>query len=177
MKRSAAATAALVSLVAVALVAISPAGADHAPKGSPKQSATPVFRLMMKPQHEVPRVRGLHADAVGSVTFDLERNSAGAITAGEVVFYVNYAFPGSTTITGLHIHEGTKKVSGPVVISSGVTTFTDADGRGNITTVVSASPSLLQAILDNPRNYYVNLHTTVHPGGALRDQLHNPKKR
>jgi hypothetical protein len=34
----------------------------------------------------------------------------------------------------------------------------------------------LQAILDNPRGYYVNLHTSVNPGGAMRQQMHNPKK-
>jgi hypothetical protein len=35
----------------------------------------------------------------------------------------------------------------------------------------------LQAILDNPRNYYVNLHTSVYPNGAMREQMHNPKNR
>ena len=35
----------------------------------------------------------------------------------------------------------------------------------------------LQAILDNPRGYYVNLHTSVNQTGALREQMHNPKKR
>jgi hypothetical protein len=34
----------------------------------------------------------------------------------------------------------------------------------------------LQAILDNPRGYHVNLHTSVNPGGAMRQQMHNPKK-
>ena len=45
--------------------------------------------------------------------------------------------------------------------------------------VVSGDPAKLQAILDNPRNYYVNLHTTTppHPDGALRQQMSNPKKR
>ena len=71
----------------------------------------------------------------------------------------------------------TKGVSGPIVIPSGLAPFTDDDGAGNITTVVTGiDPVLLQAILDDPRGYYVNLHTSVYPAGALRDQLHNPKK-
>lgn len=173
MRKRLIALAAAAGLAAVALLGIGSAGAE-----SPKESATPVFKLLLKPSQEVPRIKGLRADAVGFVSFDLERNAAGTITAGEVVFFFNYAFPGSTTIIGLHVHQGKKGVNGPVVIDSGTTTFTDADGKGNITKVVEGvSPALLQAILDKPRGYYANLHTSVHPGGAVRDQLHNPKKR
>ena len=144
----------------------------------PALSATPVFKLNLKSSQEVPPIKGLKADAVGSVTFDLERSSAGAINSGEVIFYFNYSFPGSVNITGLHVHQGAKGANGPVVVNSGVASFTDADGQGNITTVVTGtSPATLQAILDNTRNYYVNLHTNVNPGGALREQMHNPQKR
>jgi CHRD domain len=147
--------------------------------GKPSRSATPVFKLLLKPSQEVPRIQGLRADAVGSVTFDVTRDSGGAITAGEVVFYFNYKFPSSVTISGLHVHQAKKGANGPIVVDSDVAAFTDADGVGNITAMVTGSPAVLQAILDKPRDYYVNLHTTTppHPGGAVRDQLHNPKKR
>jgi hypothetical protein len=171
--RRARTVASAILVAALALVVIGGATAKK-----PALSATPVFKLVLKPGQEVPPIKGLKADAVGSVTFDLERSSSGTITAGEVVFYFNYSFPGSVNVTGLHIHQGAKRVNGPVVVSSGVAAFTDADGHGNITTVVTGtSPATLQAILDNPRNYYVNLHTGVNPGGALREQMHNPKKR
>ena len=170
-------TVTLALVGASALIAAGAAGGS-ATHGSPKLSATPVFKLLLKPSQEVPRIKGLRANAVGSVTFDLERSAAGAITAGEVIFYFNYKFPGSVDITGLHVHQGAKGVNGPIVIDSGAAAFTDADGQGNITTVVAGTlPALLQAILDKPRDYYVNLHTSVNPGGALRDQMHNPKKR
>ena len=144
----------------------------------PALSATPVFKLVLKPSQETPPIKGLKADARGHVTFDLERSSAGAITSGEVIFYFNYKFPGSVTITGLHIHQGAKRVAGPIVVSSGVASFTDADGQGNVTAVVTGtSPATLQAILDHPRDYYVNLHTSVNSNGALREQMHNPVKR
>jgi hypothetical protein len=160
-------------IAALALVVIGGATAKK-----PSLSATPVFKLRLKPSQEVPPVKNLRADAVGSVTFDLERNAQGAITSGEVVFYVNYSFPGSVSITGLHIHQGAKGANGAVVVNSGVAGVSDSDGEGNLTTVVTGtSPGLLQAILDNPRSYYVNLHTSANPGGALREQLHNPKKR
>jgi hypothetical protein len=164
-----------------ALVVIGAAGGASAQngKGKPSNSATPVFKLRLKPSNEVPRIRGLRADGVGHVTFDLTRDAAGNITAGEVVFYVNYRFPGSVTISGLHVHQGKKGTNGAVVVNSGIAVFTDADGAGNVTTVVSGTPATLQAILNKPRDYYVNLHTTVpaHPDGAIRDQLRGPQKR
>ena len=170
--------AALAIVGAAALIAVG-AAAGSASKSKPSLSATPVFKLHLKPSQEVPAIRGLKADAVGHVTFDLTRNAAGAITAGEVIFYFNYKFPGSVTISGLHIHQGAKGTNGGIVVDSGTAEPADADGSGNVTKVVSASPATLQAILDNPRGYYVNLHTTTpaHPLGALREQMHNPKKR
>ena len=168
---------AIVLVGVVALVVIGAAGGAQAKK--PSLSATPVFKLHLKPSQEVPPIKGLKAKAVGSVTFDLERSSTGSIVSGDAIFYFNYKFPGSVTISGLHVHQAAKGVAGDIVISSDVATFTDADGQGNITAVkTGTSAIILQAILNNPRNYYVNLHTTTppHPGGALRDQMHNPKK-
>ena len=174
------ASLALVGALALAVVGgAGGAAAKKPPKGKPSLSATPVFKLRLKPSQEVPAIKGLRADAVGSVTFDLTRNSAGAITSGEVVFYFNYAFPGSVTISALHIHQGAKGANGGIVVDSGTNEPADADGVGNLTKVVAGSPTTLQAILNNPRGYYVNLHTTTpaHPAGALRAQLHNPTKR
>ena len=185
MRRTAVLVPALiVGMVALVLVggatAKKPPDAGAKGKKGPALSATPVFKLNLKPNQEVPPIKGLRADAVGSVTFDLERSTAGDITSGEVIFYFNYSFPGSVNITGLHIHVGAKGTApaNNIVVNSGVASFTDADGQGNITTVVTGTPpATLQAILDNPRNYYVNLHTNVNPGGAMREQMHNPKKR
>ena len=146
----------------------------------PALSATPMFKLNLKPSQEVPPIKGLKADAVGSVTFDLTRNAAGAITSGDVVFYFNYSFPGPATVNGLHIHQGAKGANGGIVVGAVLSAndAADTDGVGNITSVVTGtSPATLQAILDNTRNYYVNLHTNVNPGGALREQMHNPQKR
>jgi hypothetical protein len=165
-----------VPLVLVGILALLVVGGASAKK--PTLSATPVFNLTLKPSQEVPPIKGLKADARGSVTFDLERSSAGVITSGEVIFYFNYSFPGPVSITGLHVHQAPKGTNGAIVISSGVASFTDSDGQGNVTTIVTGTaPATLQAILDNPRNYYVNLHTTVNPGGAMREQMHNPQPR
>lgn len=172
-------------VAAAALVVVAAAGGDrgrgnddNAGKKKQRTAAVTVFDLRLEPKQEVPRIQGLRAHADGNLTLDVTRDSSGAITSGEAVFYFNYDFPGSVTVTGLHVHQGAKKTNGPIVVDSGVASFTDADGDGNVTAVVaSVSPAVLQAILDKPRDYYVNLHTSVNPSGAIRDQLETSKKK
>ena len=141
------------------------------------EPSTAIFRVHLTPGEVVPRVKDLHADAFGNLTLDLTRDASSAITSGNVAFDVNYRFPGSVTITGLALHQGNHGTNGPVVLSAGVGTFTDPDGHGNLTKVVSgASPALLQGLLQNPRGYYVDLTTAANSGGALRDQLNSPDR-
>jgi hypothetical protein len=65
-----------------------------------------------------------------------------------------------------HIHRGTAGIAGPIVVP-----LTAPDASGMASSCVSADPSLVQDIVANPANYYVNVHTTEFPGGALRGQL------
>jgi hypothetical protein len=137
-----------------------------------------VFKLHLTPGQTVPRAMHLDADATGSVTLDLTLDSAGAITGGTVVFYVNYRFRGPITITGLALHQGARGAAGPVVLDAAVGTVTDADGHGNLTKVIVAAPaSLLQAVLTTPHAYYVDVTTSANATGALRAQLPSPKRR
>jgi hypothetical protein len=140
--------------------------------------STAVFHLHLTPGEVVPHMSGLKADAAGNLTLDVARDASGTITGGNVVFYVNYRFPGSVTITGLALHQGARGANGPVALDSGVGTVTDSDGRGNLTKVVSgAAATLLQALLTSPHGYYVDLTTSASTGGALRDQLGSPERR
>jgi hypothetical protein len=137
-----------------------------------------VFKLHLTPGQTVPRVTNLDADATGSVTLDLTRDAGGAITGGNVVFYVNYRFHGAVTITGLALHQGARGAAGPVVLDAAVGTVNDADGHGNLTKVVAAAPAaLLQALLTTPRGYYLDLSTSTATTGALRAQLASPDHR
>ncbi|OLC52604.1 MAG: hypothetical protein AUH85_16705 [Chloroflexi bacterium 13_1_40CM_4_68_4] len=38
-------------------------------------------------------------------------------------------------------------------------------------TGVAVDPALMQQIIDNPGNYYFNVHTVLHGGGVVRGQL------
>lgn len=66
-----------------------------------------------------------------------------------------------------HIHVGDSDVAGPVVIP-----LTPPDELGSSAGCVNdVDPTLLQDILANPGGYYVNVHTSDFPAGAIRGQL------
>jgi hypothetical protein len=64
-----------------------------------------------------------------------------------------------------HIHVGAEDVAGPVVI--GLTPPTSGSSSG----CVSADRDLILDIIQNPENYYVNVHNADFPAGAIRGQL------
>lgn len=66
-----------------------------------------------------------------------------------------------------HIHVGAADVSGGVVVPLDVDGF-DGTSEG-CTSDVDAD--VLQAVIDDPAGYYVNLHTEDFPAGAIRGQL------
>jgi hypothetical protein len=68
--------------------------------------------------------------------------------------------------TGAHIHVGATGIAGPVVVG-----LTPPDASGISGGCVSAERATIRAILKNPSNYYVNIHTTDFPAGAIRGQL------
>jgi CHRD domain len=65
-----------------------------------------------------------------------------------------------------HIHVGASTVAGPVVVP-----LAPPDATGMSGGCVSAERSLIKAILKNPSGYYVNIHTSDFPAGAIRGQL------
>jgi len=137
-----------------------------------------VSKIDLNPREVVPPVTGLRASGNGNLTLEVTRDSSGNVTSGNVVFYVNYDFPGSVTITGLSLHQGNRGANGPTVVDAATGTITDTDGHGNVTKVVTGvSASVLNAVLGNPHGYYVTLTTSANPNGALRDQLESLQRK
>jgi len=69
--------------------------------------------------------------------------------------------------TASHIHEGAAGVNGGVVVGL------DTDGFSGSTSgcTTASDAAALQAIIDNPSDYYVNVHTADYAPGAIRGQL------
>ena len=66
-----------------------------------------------------------------------------------------------------HVHVAPRKVAGPIVVPLVVPNEATFETEGCTT----ADPALLAAIAENPRDYYVNVHTPTYPGGEVRGQL------
>jgi uncharacterized protein (TIGR03437 family) len=135
------------------------------------------FKVNMLTGNEVPPLT-LDASAPAIITVNSIRNDAGEVEAARVIFDVNYRFPGETRFTGLHIHNQVAGQNGPVIINTGLSATNTVDtttGFGNIyiPVLVSAAPGLatVNSMIKSPEQHYVNLHTTVNGGGAVRAQV------
>jgi hypothetical protein len=72
---------------------------------------------------------------------------------------------GFTSATFAHIHLGATGKSGNIVVP--LSTGPALHHQG----CVAVNPALIRAIERNPHGYYVNIHSTKYPGGAVRAQL------
>lgn len=137
--------------------------------------------VAMTGAQEVPPITNAEANATGTgtLTFNPTRNALGVINGGNVTFTVDYNFPGATTFTGLHIHEGPAGVAAGVVINTGINGAASAlvspTGKGLVSITVpittAAQIGALTRCIANPTGFYVNIHTTLNGGGAVRGQL------
>lgn len=64
-----------------------------------------------------------------------------------------------------HIHVGAAGTNGPVVV------HLMAPTSGSSMGTVKVDEALIKAIRQNPEGYYVNVHNSEFPGGAVRGQL------
>jgi hypothetical protein len=98
-------------------------------------------------------------NGTGSATIRLQAGE------GRVCFQLsvaNVALPA----TGAHIHSGAAGIAGPIVVA-----LTPPNAGGTASGCVTADRALVSAILANPAGYYVNVHTSEFPAGAVRGQL------
>jgi CHRD domain len=139
---------------------IIPAPASGCPSGGPQNA----FKLNGRPLNttltgaaEVPGP----GDPNGTGTATIRLNQG----RGKVCFVLtasNITLPAIAA----HIHVGSATVAGPVVVG-----LLPPDATGMSGGCVDASKALIKAIRKNPSNYYVNVHTSDFPAGAIRGQL------
>src|SRR5919107_3822734 len=86
--------------------------------------------------------------------------------AGMVCYVLHVS--GLDDVVAGHIHKGAAGVPGPIVVSLQL----PPGPRRFFANCVEGDPAVVRAIADAPEDYYVNVHTTVFPAGAIRDQLH-----
>jgi hypothetical protein len=95
-----------------------------------------------------------------TVTFDATR--------ANITVTITVANLGSP-INNFHIHEAPPGVSGPVVVN--LIGLGGTFSNGTLTGTFPIAADVAARMLQNPGNFYVNVHTVQFPGGAVRGNL------
>lgn len=109
------------------------------------------FTAPLRGSNEVPPA---DADGTGFAVVTIN-----GTTVNYTVFHQNIGAP-----TVAHIHRGAAGEVGPPVIDLNVNTLVNG-------TVSGVSQSLINEIVANPAGFYVNVHNSEFPNGAIRGQL------
>jgi hypothetical protein len=158
-----------------ALCLLGAAGCDDS--GAAPSNLPIVFTAQLSPANEVPPVGNAESTGRGAVqiTFNVTRDSAGAISSGTVDFHFQVnGFPGTLAVIAAHIHRAAAGVNGPIIVNTGVTSGSVATPNGLGTFSVggiNVPAATIQSIVDNPAAFYFNVHSTQNPGGFTRGQL------
>jgi hypothetical protein len=134
------------------------------PMTSAHERTSTTFVTALSAENEVPGCpAGVEGGAGGKAVVRIDQET------GEITYrVVARRLPGTITGSpGAHIHVGAAGVMGPVVEPLQLT----GRERGLVATGTATNPALAAAIVANPANYYVNVHTTACPAGAIRGQL------
>jgi CHRD domain len=75
------------------------------------------------------------------------------------------------TVQRAHIHEAAAGVNGGIVVSFLEGASLPGTGSASGCDLGDATRAEIRRILRNPSGFYVNVHDTVRPGGAIRGQL------
>jgi hypothetical protein len=149
----------LLSVVLATLVALALAGAASAAKLEGADHGGRPLSTTLTGAAEVPGP----GDPNGSGTATITINPG----QGEVCWEIT-AQDIRLPATAAHIHEGAAGTAPP---NNVVVTLTPPDASGFSSGCAVVSGELAKAILKNPENYYVNVHTTDFGSGAIRGQL------
>jgi hypothetical protein len=139
------------------------------PAAHAQESTLRTFVVQLSAENEVPACpAGVDSGATGVAVVQINAVT-GQITYRVVAFNLPAEISGPST--GAHIHvidpNSPTGLTGPIVVHferTGLNTGLIAEGT-------NTDLALAAAILANPENYYVNVHTTACPLGTIRGQL------
>ena len=139
-------------LVAVGLSAA--AGAAGATRASEASHGGRPLHATLLPQNQAPPTA---SNGSGTALVTLNQGQ------GEVCWDISVTDLTSTVILA-HIHQGGAGTNGPVVVDFN-------EPVNGLSGCVSADAALIKEIRSHPADFYVNVHTTMFPGGEVRGQL------
>jgi hypothetical protein len=113
----------------------------------------------LRVEEEVPACNEPAPPARGTATISLN------VGLGQVCWVIDVQ-NADPPFTGAHIHEAPPGVAGPIVVP-----FTTPNTSGHTEGCTSVDRELVKDILQNPEEYYVNVHNRTCPGGVARGQL------
>jgi len=117
------------------------------------QGGRPLAAVLLGP-NEVPPAPS-SSQGMATITINLGQS--------ELCYVID--FTTSETVIAAHIHHATAGVAAPPIIPLNTPVAGSSSGCTQV------EQGLLKNILQNPEQYYVNVHTTAHPSGAGRGQL------
>lgn len=143
------------------------------------QTETIVFTAILSASNEVAPVvvHPTEINTTGSAFVTLEvTRTGGVITAATARFDASLSGMAANSVIILaHIHEGAAGVNGPIRVDSNISPAAPVPtvgGAASFTrTGLAVTPSVAQAIINNPAGFYFNVHTALSPGGVARGQL------
>jgi hypothetical protein len=148
----------------LAALAVGVLGLALGPVAQGQNRAPTTFVAVLSSEAEVPGCpAGVESGAGGRAIIRIDADT------GEIRYrVVARRLPGTIAGSpGAHIHVGPAGVMGPVVQGLQLT----GREQGLVAAGTATNPALARAILADPANYYVNVHTTACPAGAIRGQL------
>ena len=138
-------TFATLGVVALGLVVSGPAAAQFGGPPPPPNTGVPLYAKMTG------------GDGSGNITVVIDPPK------GTACYIMNVA--GLDGVTAAHIHSGGPGETGRPVVTL------EAPDSGTSGGCVQVNADVSAAILGSPASYYVNVHTSTFPNGAIRGQL------
>ena len=156
-------TSAVVGAASVAAVSV--AIGQSVPKGDPG-ALSAVLTGAKEVDAQTLRKGGGDANGFGTAT---------AVASGKKLCY-SILVRGIRKPAAAHIHKGGSSAAGPVVINLKQPKSGGAGASSACITPKGKEATAFKDLKRSPKGFYFNVHTSDHPGGAIRGQISSKKR-